>query len=662
MGNIEYKICFDFGKKQINKKYPFKVKLKLYGITQNKPELIKELKTSEECVTILLGPEYVKYEYFYVLADLRLCHCRKNSLTLLNVFSRYDRFIMLNEQTTVANLYCFVNLLNIGEYYCKDLYIDIRGSNDLINLAYKMRQNFVKSDGKISKVLSSNPNGLETNSYPMLNYLANLLYYGLTICKVYCKLLNITNTQSLIEAMFYIVKNPFKNVKSIYNLIKDLPPLYEPALNNIDLPFWKSEIPNQWTLTIKLNKTGSKNFIMGGPGYLIFDNNDRAWITNNVRQGTPNSSTFSTILESDGQPLYFSPLFGGGLLGGGFGVAHDKNKDQIAFGNFGWGSTDYNPQNGSVSLFESNGQILSPSNGYINGVSRIQGMIYDNSGNLWMTSWGSQEPLGFDINQGNKSTFDFKSSKSAITVYFNADPNNYAIYEFENEHYGTFDVVVDDENNVYVSNSGNIKNNVKSSIFHFKIIDNQIIKINSWTSDYEGNNGLVGFEGFRQIVINSRGYLFVAGVISSRVIKLDKKLNVITDFHKNIDGPWGIVFDNHNTMYVSNFKRDSEVVNNHTFDMKGPFGVTIIKDEDELNSEIATLPTGGSEVFLDNGFPLYGSNSKPSYEPLMRLTGSQIDRVGNVWAINNYKPALIKDFSGNPGGDGIVIFVGLANN
>jgi hypothetical protein len=38
----------------------------------------------------------------------------------------------------------------------------------------------------------------------------------------------------------------------------------------------------------------------------------------------------------------------------------------------------------------------------------------------------------------------------------------------------------------------------------------------------------------------------------------------------------------------------------------------------------------------------------------------QIDAAGNVWTINNWKPRFDVDVLSNPGGDGIVIFVGLA--
>jgi hypothetical protein len=50
----------------------------------------------------------------------------------------------------------------------------------------------------------------------------------------------------------------------------------------------------------------------------------------------------------------------------------------------------------------------------------------------------------------------------------------------------------------------------------------------------------------------------------------------------------------------------------------------------------------------------------------MRQTNLLIDQAGNVWALNNWKPDFNVDtlpdngIPPNPGGDGVVIFVGLA--
>ena len=74
-----------------------------------------------------------------------------------------------------------------------------------------------------------------------------------------------------------------------------------------------------------------------------------------------------------------------------------------------------------------------------------------------------------------------------------------------------------------------------------------------------------------------------------------------------------------------------------------------------------TLPSAGEPVTLANGDPLYGPGAPPSFIPMTRTTGLQIDAAGNVWTCNNWKPDFTEDWKdGNPGGDGIVIFVGIA--
>jgi hypothetical protein len=45
---------------------------------------------------------------------------------------------------------------------------------------------------------------------------------------------------------------------------------------------------------------------------------------------------------------------------------------------------------------------------------------------------------------------------------------------------------------------------------------------------------------------------------------------------------------------------------------------------------------------------------------MMRQTSVVIDQAGNIWSTNNWKPDFNTDVRSNPGGDGIVIFVGLA--
>ena len=70
--------------------------------------------------------------------------------------------------------------------------------------------------------------------------------------------------------------------------------------------------------------------------------------------------------------------------------------------------------------------------------------------------------------------------------------------------------------------------------------------------------------------------------------------------------------------------------------------------------------SAGDQVLLHNGVPLYGVDSAPSFEPLQRMTATGIDAAGNLWCLNNWKYNFLIDITTNPGGDGVVIFVGLA--
>ena len=169
-------------------------------------------------------------------------------------------------------------------------------------------------------------------------------------------------------------------------LLSNYLPRYLPSLTTITPPEGQSNIPNQWTLSIKTNDSGSKNFLIGGPAYVVFDKNDRAWLNNNVIQGTPNSSAFCSVFNPDGTPWKKSPIFGGCLLGAAFGIATNNTGDRIYVGNFGWGPTQCNPIEGSISVITAKGKVESPPNGFTNELNRVQGMAFESHGNLWMAS------------------------------------------------------------------------------------------------------------------------------------------------------------------------------------------------------------------------------------------------------------------------------------
>ena len=342
-------------------------------------------------------------------------------------------------------------------------------------------------------------------------------------------------------------------------------------------------------------------------------------------------------------------------------VAHPDG-EKIYIGNYGWGPTEWNPQHGSISVFDSEGQVLSPSNGYTEGLSRVQGMAFDSNGHLWMASWGTQDPM-----PPTDSRFNFEGKRSAAVVYLDADPNQMRKHRFSNQHHLTFDVACDAEGNTYVSNSGYRGSKqrgiaeVASSVVKLRVEDGEIHELARWTSP-EGN------ETFRQIMVGPDGNVYVVAVETSRVLCFDPDLSTYSTIENGVYGPWGIIFDSEGTMYVSNFGRETGVTSKEEAE-KGPFGVSVLRGEPGAVPRLVTLPTGGKQVRLANGLPLYGNPESQAdedgdlacYNPIMRLTGSRIDSAGNLWACNNWKPSAVIDvFKGDPGGDGMVIFVGIA--
>ena len=137
-----------------------------------------------------------------------------------------------------------------------------------------------------------------------------------------------------------------------------------------------------------------------------------------------------------------------------------------------------------------------------------------------------------------------------------------------------------------------------------------------------------------------------------------------------MNGPWGVAIDGDDDVWVANFGKmlpTADYTNAGITKLAGANPATRPPGY-EMGEPISpptgyTLPSAGAPVLLHNGEPLYGRGTEPCYCPLMRMTNVVIDQAGNVWAVNNWKPNFDVDVStetGNPGGDGIVIFVGLA--
>lgn len=415
------------------------------------------------------------------------------------------------------------------------------------------------------------------------------------------------------------------------------------------------------------------------------------------------------MYKYDATPANFSPVQGGGLLGVAFGAAVHPDKEYISFGNFGWGSEYNNPQEGSISRFYKDGTPVSPPNGFTLGLSRVQGMQYDKHGNLWMASVGCQEPFA----PAPVGVYPFTSEPSAVVVYLAQDDQTQAptvektliLDEFpvkktydstpvltRTPYLKIFDVWPDDFGNAYVSCIGNYdsenpENCALSAVYKVAIENNKLVVKCSWFSDHTANlSGQQGYESLRQVTsyVDTDGdrVVVVVGVTSSRATVLyAEDLTFKTYYDTNTYAPWGVKIDGAKTVFLANFGREKgETAGEKTLDLKTPFGVTMLRNPSDPGSAmLLTVPTGGDEVMLANGHPLYGTQTRPGkpiilirgepvytpirmecYQPIMRLTSTNIDGAGNLWCMNNWKPSALVDVADNPGGDGVVIFLGIA--
>lgn len=542
--------------------------------------------------------------------------------------------VKINEMTTVASAYAYAQLFQSN--------YTIAGSAMQLSIAAGMAENLASAQtGTASTVIQTSPNGYETNTWSALGTLSNVLAACTQGVSNACTNLfavtpsasGVTPTTTL-QAIVNIALNPAANVSAIYNL-GSVVTSYTPALTasqgpNSLAPFQKLDA---WTMAVKVNNTGSSSCPFGGPANVAFDVNGYAWINNNVIQGTPNSTNCLIVLKPNGQPANgvsngiasapTSPVTGGGILGSGFGIAIDK-LGYIWSGSFGWGNNL--PASGAVAKLSSLGEPISPAAGYTSGLLRVQGTAVDQSNNIWMASYGN----------------------NAVVVYPNQTTNPVSFVDPPNTE--PFGMAITSDGYAWVTYTGS------DTISKLRYSNGSISKLFTVTLP-RGSNP-------KGVAVDSLGNAWVAAGKTSTVYAINSSGTIVGTYTgQGINGPWGVSLDAKGNVWVANFGVDLPSSRYSIVQLCGatsncPAGVlmgTAITPDTGY-----TLPSAGSQVLLNSGQPLYGTGAPPSYLPLMRLTSVNADMAGNIWAANNWKPSGLNDLLLNPGGDGMVIFIGVA--
>jgi hypothetical protein len=606
------------------------VHVSLFEATTGQPTMIGEVTTDG------LGGFSIRYtrgtsrSIFFVQADVA------EGVEFVTILGpNLPTSVTLNELTTVAASYSMAQFYRTGV---------ISGNSFGLQLAAGMNDNIVASaTGQSSPVLLSSPNADQTNSLRSTRSLANLLAACVVDPSVTARLFHLTTPaggsppSNTAQALANLARDPGQNVVRIFALTL-LSDLYDPPLVTM---------PDAWTVTVKINDSGSDepDRLISGPGNIAFDKRGYAWVTNNTVQGTPCSGRFNLVFKPNGQPADGtngtprSPLTGGGVLGAGYGVTIDNHS--VWFGNFGWGDSDNcsptpipspSPGNGSVSRFTLTGMPVSPPDAYQGGPVRAQGMAADADGNIWISSFG------------NNSVFVFKHGNPHQSVYFAQDVGG-----------GPFDIAIAADGSAWVTNGLGLP---PATIAKYALVNGELV---------QQFRHLLGKQ-LRGISLDSQGNAWVASQGDGFVYALGPdgaELCHSCQFNRGgIDGPWGITVDGEDNIWVGNFG-PLRLRSNFRGRLTKLWGVNAPPGHnvgDPISPRTGyTVPSAGSEVLLHDGQPLYGLSGPPCFIPMMRSTDVNIDQAGNLWLINNWKPDFYIDTIGmNPGGDGIIIFVGLA--
>ncbi|HEX5011076.1 MAG TPA: hypothetical protein VFY71_11815 [Planctomycetota bacterium] len=600
------------------------VDLTLLEATTGQPIVLSQATSGASGEFVLSSPRDTSSSIFFITADVA---SGVRLVTILGPRLRPD--VTVNELTTVAASYSMAQFYRTGV---------ISGNAFGLRIAAGMCDNIVSSaTGESSPVLLGSPNADQTNSLRSTRSLANLLAGCLQDPLVLAGLLDLTTPpggaapQHTAQALANLARDPGLNVTPIY-LLTQLSDLYQPAL---------FEMPDAWTVTVKVNDSGDDAILFGGPANIVFDDHGYAWVANNVVQGTTQSAHSIMVLKPNGQPADgtngspVSPITGGGLLGVGLGIDIDK-QGAVWVGNFGWGGD--NPTatgNGSVSQFRPSGAPVSGRQAYQGGPVRVQGTIADADGNIWLASYG------------NDSVFVFLGGDPDAAVSVQQYPGSQ-----------TFDIAIAPDGTAWATNGGGLAGGHPSSVARFALVGGVLQQL---SLDFVG-------KALKTVAVDSLGNAWVASQGDDTIYVYRPDGQLIGGFGGGgIDGPWGVTVDGDDNIWVSNFGPLELGSNFTTGRLTKLCGANpAMRPPGTRMGDPLSPPTGytvhsaGRQVLLHDGEPLYGPAGPPSFAPMMRQTNVDIDQAGNLWAVNNWKPDFDVDILLNPGGDGIVIFVGLA--
>lgn len=556
---------------------------------------------------------------------------KADRLTMLTVLDDNSAdSIQINELTTIGSIWPNAQQLQGDQ---------LQGSSTALTIGSSHVKNLTnQSTGRFGAALLSSSNLLNSETASRMNVLSNLL----ALCASSSQssgcdeLLRLTQSDNTLGAMTTIARQPWNNVKPLYQLfVQNYPVNPDTQLRSTATQPYLLFQPESFALTLRFDGGGALAL-----GKVMFDHKGNAWSGANWMPGSQ-SGVINSIgggvarFGPDGAAI--SPSITGyngqGLNGIGWGTGVSEN--------YAWVGTF----NNRVGVFDlETGEALGPAT-IDQPVGELQGIGTARNGDVWVADNTSNHMVHFpggDYTQGKR-----------ISIKGLQAP---------------FGVAVDADNRVWVSSSFNNKVTVFPA-------DNP-----DQATNIEVNLGSRG------IAVDSTGHVWVAQQSNSPKGALGPGGKLPPGIPANPPQPKTI---------MQEFAAGAEIyLDNPNLTQTGAVAV-ISPDMNVIKSDIAKgrayIPWGVSIDGNDNVWVgnLYGQSlmhicgMKPENCPKGKTTGDVIhnytsgviqittdvivDDAGNLWSANNWydgDAVINKTYTGRtstfPGGQGVVVTYGVA--
>jgi hypothetical protein len=406
-----------------------------------------------------------------------------------------------------------------------------------------------------------------------------------------------------------------------------------------------SYAPSAWVLPLKFTGGG-----LSAPGKIMFDAEGNAWAGANFIVGSQASDDLwdgnLSKFAPNGKPL--SPATtgfqGGGIEGPGFGTAVDA--DGRVWVTSTGGKT--------ISLFDKNGNPLSPPDGYNFGgqLGIMQGIIVVPNGDVWTLDFEKDQVIYLPKGDASKVKFFCRST--------DGKPNRDSPCKLN----GAFHLAIDQQDRIWITSA------LGDTVTRFPASDPSKVEVLP-TGGHSGKG----------MAIDSRGNAWITNtmgtgldlLVKAKLLEL-KLTGQISQFHR-------VVFDYLNTNpalgSISMLRPDGTPAPGSPFHAGGTWGswgVAIDGNDQVWSSNFAgasitrlcgvrteTCPPGmktGDPISPPGGY--VGGGMEP-------LTDIAIDPAGNVWVADNWQrpqscfaPYASEARSTRCGGNGLTVFYGMA--